>query len=161
LTGTRSRGCSRRAEARLPKMADAPKDAAKAAGQRLTPAQVRFYAIGYAVLAAGSVCSYWAYRVALRDEMGDALMAQARNTKGYQGQMEFIGGKANILGSDITRWFVGLWHGRNLAYTLAVLTLACALLCFYIAFALPDLPPFGDEEPADGTGEKLRDQAGN
>jgi hypothetical protein len=59
--------------------------------------------------------------------------------------MEYIGGNANVLGSEITGWFVGLWHGRNLAYTLAVLTIIAALLCFYIAFALPDLPPFGDD----------------
>jgi hypothetical protein len=118
--------------------------------QRLTRGQIRLYAAGYAVLAAGSGCSYWAYRVAVADEQGDALMAQARDTKGYQGQMEYLGGKANVLGSEVTSWFVGLWHGRNLAYTLAVLTLAVALLCFYTAFALPDLPPFGDDPPEGG-----------
>ncbi len=119
---------------------------------RLTRAQVRLYAAGYAILAAGSACSYWAHRVAVSDELGNALMAQAHDTKGYQGQMEYLGGKANVLGNDITSWFVGLWHGRTLAYTLAVLTLASALVCFYIAFALPDLPPFGDETPAEGDG---------
>jgi hypothetical protein len=117
--------------------------------QRLTRAQVGFYAVGYVVLAAGSGGSFWAYRAAVADELGDALKAQARDTKGYQGQMEYLGGKANVLGSDISNWFTGLWHGRNLAYTLAVLTLVIALMCFYIAFALPDLPPF-DAEPAEG-----------
>jgi hypothetical protein len=123
--------------------------------QRLTRGQIRLYAAGYAVLAAGSACSYWAYRVAVADELGESLMAQARDTKAYQRQMEYLGGKANVLGSDITSWFVGLWHGRNLAYTLAVLTLAVALVCFYTAFALPDLPPFGDDLPegSDGTGK--------
>jgi hypothetical protein len=125
-----------------------PEALSKSGPQRLTRAQVRLYAAGYAVLAAGSACSYWAYRVAVSDELGDALMAQARDTKGYQGQMEYLGGKANVLGNDITSWFVGLWHGRNLAYTLAVLTLAAALICFYVAFALPDLPTFDDETPA-------------
>jgi hypothetical protein len=112
--------------------------------QRLTGAQVRLYVAGYLILIAGTIGSAWVYRVAVVDEMQDALAAQARNTKDYQGQMEYIGGKANVLGSEMTSWFVGLWHGRNLAYTLAVLTLAAALLCFYIAFALPDLPPFGE-----------------
>lgn len=121
---------------------------------RLTRAQVRLYAIGYGVLAAGSACSFWAYRVAVNDELGDSLIAQARDTKGYQGQMEYLGGKANVLGNEMTSWFIGLWHGRNLAYTLAVLTLATALVCFYVAFALPDLPPFGDEPPKEADGTK-------
>jgi hypothetical protein len=114
-------------------------------GKGLTPAQVRLYVAGYVVLIGGTIASAWAYRVAVVDEMSDSLIAQARNTKDYQGQMEYIGGNANVLGSEITGWFVGLWHGRNLAYTLAVLTIIAALLCFYIAFALPDLPPFGDD----------------
>jgi hypothetical protein len=126
-----------------------PKQPVDAGAERLTRAQLRLYAVGYAVLAIGCGCSLWAYRVAVRDELGDSLMAQARNTRAYQGQMEYIGGKANVLGSEISSWFIGLWHGRNLAYTLAVLTIGIALLCFYAAFALPDLPPFGDE-PADG-----------
>lgn len=127
-------------------------ESGKTAGLGLKPAQVRLYVAGYAVLIAGTVASAWAYRVAVVDEMSDALMAQARNTRDYQGQMELIGGKANVLGSEITGWFVGLWHGRNLAYTLAVLTIIAALMCFYIAFALPDLPPFGGETPKDPAG---------
>jgi hypothetical protein len=117
--------------------------------QPLTRAQIRLYAAGYVVLAAGFGCSFWAYRVAVSDELGDSLMAQARDTKGYQGQMEYLGGKANVLGNDISSWFIGLWHGRHLAYTLAVLTIAIAVACFYVAFALPDLPPFGDEPAED------------
>jgi hypothetical protein len=119
----------------------------KESGKGLTPAQVRLYVAGYVVLIAGTIASAWAYRVAVVDEMSDSLIAQARNTKDYQGQMEYIGGNANVLGSEISGWFAGLWHGRNLAYTLAVLTIVAALVCFYIAFALPDLPPFGDEAP--------------
>jgi hypothetical protein len=113
--------------------------------QGLTAAQVRLYVAGYVILIAGTLGSAWAYRAAVVDEMQDALTAQARNTKDYQGQMEYMGGKANVLGSEMTSWVVGLFHGRQLAYTLAVLTLVAASLCFYIAFALPDLPPFGEE----------------
>jgi hypothetical protein len=125
------------------------KQKSHAPSQGLTPAQVRLYVAGYVILIAGTLGSAWAYHVAVVDELQDSLAAQARNTKDYQGQMEYIGGKANVLGSEMTAWIVGLWHGRHLAYTLAILTLLAASLCFYIAFALPDLPPFGDEEPAD------------
>lgn len=120
----------------------------------LTRGQVRLYLAGYVVLIVGTIGSAWAYRVATRDELGEALMAQARNTRDYKGQMENIGGKANVLGAEIQDWFSGLWHGRNLAYTLAVLTVATALMCFYLAFALPDLPPFGDGTPEEPAGPK-------
>jgi hypothetical protein len=116
---------------------------------RLTRSQVRLYAAGYIVLILGSAGSVLAYRSAVADELGDSLMAQARATRDYQGKMEYVGGKANVLGAEIQDWFAGLWHGRNLAYTLAVLTLVVSLACFYVAFALPDLPPFGDE-PGEG-----------
>ena len=38
----------------------------------------------------------------------------------------WYGGQANLVASDITDWITGLWHGRTLAYTLAVLTLLLA-----------------------------------
>jgi hypothetical protein len=42
----------------------------------------------------------------------------------YARQMQVMGGKANLLSADFIDWFGGLWHGRNLAGTVAVLTLA-------------------------------------
>jgi hypothetical protein len=119
--------------------------------QSLTRGQIRLYIAGYAILILGSLGSAWAYRVAVVDELRDALVDQARATRNYQGQMEHIGGKANVLGSEIQEWFVSLWHGRNLAYTLAVLTIFVALMCFFLAFALPDRPPFGDGPAKDPT----------
>ncbi|HEY1849018.1 MAG TPA: hypothetical protein VGG37_07420 [Opitutaceae bacterium] len=109
--------------------------------QVLTRAQVRFYVAGIAVLVLGTLASVWAYRSAVVDDMADELEADALQGRNAQGQLEYIGGKSNVLAADIQEWFVGLWHGRHLAYTLAVLSIAGALLCFYIAFALPDLPP--------------------
>ena len=41
----------------------------------------------------------------------------------YARQMQVMGGKANLLSADFIEWFGGLWHGRNLAGTVAVLTL--------------------------------------
>lgn len=121
----------------------------------LTRAQVRLYVAGYAVLVMGASGSVWAYRVAVVDEMRDALVDQAHATKDYRGRMEYIGGKANVLGSEMQEWFVSLWHGRNLAYTLGVLTIVTALVCFFLAFALPDLPPFG-EDPAKDPGRPAK-----
>ncbi len=116
---------------------------------RLTRAQVWLFAAGYAVLALGSAGSVWIYRHAVQDDLADAVMANTYNTKKYQDQLERYGGKANILATDIQGWFDGLWHGRHLAYTVAVLTLAAALVCFYIALFLPDFPPL-DDSPIKG-----------
>ena len=49
------------------------------------------------------------------------------DSKNYQRTIEMIGGTSNLLASQFTDWIKGLWQGRNLGYTLAVLTLAGAL----------------------------------
>lgn len=41
----------------------------------------------------------------------------------YVRQMQVMGGKANLLSAEFIDWFDGLWHGRTLAGTVAVLTL--------------------------------------
>jgi len=116
-------------------------DSGRGGGRRLTRAQVWLFAVGYAVLISGSAGSVWVYRNAASDDLGDALMASAYNTKKVQDELERYGGKANVLATDIQQWFTGLWHGRHLAYTLAVLTVAASLATFYVALFLPDFPP--------------------
>ena len=44
-------------------------------------------------------------------------------TKKYLHDLEMYGGKANVLAAELRDWFAGLWYGKNLAYTIAVLTL--------------------------------------
>ena len=48
-------------------------------------------------------------------------------------QVERLGGKTAVLVLEFHRWFLSLWHGRRLAYTLALLSAVVALLCFHIA----------------------------
>ncbi len=60
------------------------------------------------------------------------------DSKQYLRQMEVYGGKANVLAAQTREWFAGLWHGRRLAFTVAVLSLVAALLAFV---ALTPLPP--------------------
>jgi hypothetical protein len=38
-------------------------------------------------------------------------------------ELERIGGKAALLGNQIDEWVASLWQGRNLAYTIAAITL--------------------------------------
>jgi hypothetical protein len=68
--------------------------------------------------------------------------------KKYVLELERYGGKANVATAELLQWFNALWHGRNLAYTVAVLTVLAALL-FWV---MSTLPP-ADETPSDGPSE--------
>ncbi len=48
-------------------------------------------------------------------------------SKMYTHDLELYGGKANVLASEFSRWFAGLWHGRSLACTVAFITVFSAL----------------------------------
>jgi len=78
------------------------------------------------------------------DSASEAIVAAAKNTKLYEYQMEAYGGKSNLLATEATDGFVGLWHGRHLAYTLATLSVVLASLCFIYARYLTDLPPLDE-----------------
>jgi hypothetical protein len=110
----------------------------------LTRAQLRFYTAGGVVLVLGLGAAVWAYRVAVVDSASDAIIAAGKNTKQYEYQMETYGGKSNLLATEVTEGFLGLWHGRNLAYTLATLSVVLASLCFFYARYLTDLPPLDE-----------------
>lgn len=56
-----------------------------------------------------------------------------RDSKSYIHDLEMYGGKAAVFADDFNRWFEGLWHGRQLAYTLAALAIGLALVCFLAA----------------------------
>jgi hypothetical protein len=59
-------------------------------------------------------------------------------TKKYIHDLELYGGKANVLGEEFREWFVGLWYGRNLAYTIAVITVLTVLTLRFIATTLEE-----------------------
>jgi len=48
-------------------------------------------------------------------------------------QMERIGGKANVLASELRQLFFELWHGQKLAFTLAYLSVGGSGACFLLA----------------------------
>jgi len=77
------------------------------------------------------------------------------DSKQYLRQLELYGGKANVLGVELREWFDGLWHGRTLAFTVAVLA---ALLAAGFRLAAIPLPPLEEDgaaaapPPGDGGG---------
>ncbi|WLT32311.1 hypothetical protein [Geothrix sp. PMB-07] len=58
---------------------------------------------------------------------------EPEDTKKYLRDLELYGGKVNVLATEFMKTWDGLWQGRNLAYTLAVLTLITAFLFWFLA----------------------------
>jgi hypothetical protein len=62
------------------------------------------------------------------DPLGDPLA----DSKVYRRSLEMYGGSANVMASEFMDGFKQLWHGRPLAGTLVVLTLAAVLAVFLL-----------------------------
>jgi hypothetical protein len=58
------------------------------------------------------------------------------DSKRYEYEMEFIGGKSNLFAAEVNEWFAGLWHGMGLAHMLAFVSVAGSLMCFFLAHRL-------------------------
>jgi hypothetical protein len=110
----------------------------------MTRTQAWLYAAGYVVLLAGSLGSAWAYKVGAKEDARAAVEAEAFDSKIYSYKLEQTAGNANVLGFEMRQWFDGLWHGTELAYTLAAFSFATALACFFVAIYLPSFPRFDD-----------------
>lgn len=110
-----------------------------APSQDLSPSaralQARLRRVGALILVSGAFAAalvYW--KAPPPDPMADLL--SGKNTKSYELQMELIGGKANLLADESKDSFLGLFQGRELAFTLATLSAASALICFFMAHRL-------------------------
>jgi membrane-associated HD superfamily phosphohydrolase len=67
---------------------------------------------------------------------------EPKYSKMYMHDLELYGGKANVLASEFSRWFAGLWHGQSLAFTVACITIFISFGFSYVASHLPsDLKP--------------------
>lgn len=55
------------------------------------------------------------------------------DSKKYVADLERYGGKANVLADRLRRWFVGLWHGKSLAFIVGGATILLSLSLFYAA----------------------------
>jgi hypothetical protein len=102
--------------------------------------QRRFRAAGTLILIVGLLAAAVVAWRAVPDT-DQAYVAMLNNTKRYEYQMELMGGKSNILASELSQWFWSLWHGRRLAQTLTVLSVGGSLACFVVAHRLGFPPP--------------------
>ncbi len=58
-------------------------------------------------------------------------------SKQYLRQLEIIGGKSAVFGAELQEWFSSLWHGENLAFTVAFLTLVVVSVYLFASRPLP------------------------
>jgi hypothetical protein len=87
------------------------------------------------VLLSGLCLAAWIALTAQQPESGETVIGQVyvidpADSKLYRRDLQMFGGKAMLLVDDLGRWFAGLWHGRRLAGTISVLSLAVAALLF-------------------------------
>ena len=74
----------------------------------------------------------------------DELLNDPRAERKYHRELAMYGGKANVVSVEFMDWFGGLWQGRNLAGTVAVLTVVATWGFRFVA-----TPPAGPvDKPA-------------
>jgi len=99
----------------------------------------RLYLIGAVILVLGLLAAatiYFTVAEASEDLLGyeiidgKAYPLMVSDSKMYRHDLERFGGKAAIMADDLSRWFSGLWQGKQLAWTVAILTTLLALVFF-------------------------------
>jgi hypothetical protein len=81
---------------------------------------------------AAAIAAY--FRAAARPE--NPLGYDPLESKQYIHDLQVYGGAANVLATEFREWVAGLWYGKNLAYTLAVLTLITVALYRFFSFPM-------------------------
>lgn len=115
-----------------------------AAAARLSlAARFRLAAALVAVFGFGWAAWVWATAVDLPERA-----VSLQRMKVQERQLEIIGGKFAVEAARFSAWFDGLWIGRDLALTLAVITAAITLACLWIA-RIAEREPFDDETPGE------------
>lgn len=90
---------------------------------------------GVAILLVGLASAALVYVFASDDSSAGAA-DRITGAKMYQHNLELMGGKAAVYADRFDRWFASLWQGRTLAYTVAVIAIAIAVACFWVAHLL-------------------------
>ncbi|MBJ6725812.1 hypothetical protein [Geomesophilobacter sediminis] len=96
--------------------------------------QERLHLAGLVVLVAGVAGGLLIYFTAT--EVPDAV--DLEESKVYLRNLELYGGKANILATDLSNWFYGLWQGKSLGVTVAVIGTFIGLLLLFVAKQVAD-----------------------
>lgn len=80
---------------------------------------------------------------------------QIENSRMLRRELEMYGGKLNLMGHDLSRWFARLWQGKALWCPIAALTSFTSLVLFVVAEHIqpvPNSPSVKDEQRNGPTG---------
>jgi hypothetical protein len=109
---------------------------------KATNLQTRLYLISVVILFVGLSSSLWIYLTAENDSKsvlgyeivgGNAYLTAPENSKKYVHDLKLMGGNAAVFADEFNRWFIGLWHGRSLAVTVACIAIFISLGFFFAA----------------------------
>ena len=70
-------------------------------------------------------------------------------SKVFLRELELYGGKGNVMAAQFREWFVGLWQGKNLSYTIAFITVVLSIILWRMSsrkHAVPDKNPVNPSE---------------
>ncbi len=121
---------------------------ASAAARPASPAEAldqKVRRVTRAILAAGFGSAFIAWIIA-RSRPENPLGYDPLDNKKYIHDLQVYGGTANVLAAEFREWFAGLWYGKNLAWTIAVLTVLVALVVrFYLVTSPAAEEAHGDD----------------
>jgi hypothetical protein len=113
---------------------------------KITDPQTGLNLISVIILLVGLGSAVLIYRTAENDSNsvlgyeiigGQAYPIMPEDSKMYLRDLQLYSGKAGVFADEFRRWFVGLWYGKSLAFTVAYITLFVSFVVFYAANHLP------------------------
>ena len=109
---------------------------------KITDPRTYLNLISFIILLVGLGIAALIYRTAENDSNdvlgyeiigGQAYPIMPEDSKVYLGDLQRYGGKELVLIDEVNRWFVGLWHGKSLAFTVAFITVFISFVVLFIA----------------------------
>jgi len=97
------------------------------------------YFITSVIILIGLSSAFLIYQAAEKEEdsISGYELPTLETSKKYVRAMELYGGKANVIVEEFRNWFVDLWHGNSLAFTVACITIFISFGILVVANHLP------------------------
>ena len=96
----------------------------------MTPRKINRITLGLLLLGLGGAL---AISLLAPPDFVDPLLGDPFADKKYLREMRVMGGQGNVVAAEFYDWFAGLWHGRKLGGTVAVLTVGAVLAFRFVA----------------------------
>jgi hypothetical protein len=114
--------------------------------RKITDSRTYLTLLSFIILLVGLGSAALIYRTAENDSIsvlgyeiigGQAYPIMPEDSKVYLRNLQRYGGKELVIIDEVNRWFVGLWHGKSLAFTVAFITIVTSFVVHFIANHLP------------------------